>query len=78
MDFAKIKAAVRDLVHDLLTHRSHRRLRAREEDAGRAGRAAPAAAAALERLKDIPTDIEPVHVTALEVAPNELFAKNGS
>jgi Peptidase family M49 len=69
VDFGKIKAAVRDLDHDLLT------LEATGDHAGakkmldELGVLRPELAKVLDSLKDIPTDIEPVFVTAEKLAP---------
>ena len=69
MDYAKIKAAVRDLDHDLLT------LEARGDYVGAKqmleyyGVIRPEVQKALDRLHDIPVDIEPLFVTADELAP---------
>jgi hypothetical protein len=69
VDFAKIKAAVRDLDHDLLT------LEARGDYAGakalldRLGKVTPELERAIEKLKDLPTDIDPNPVTADELSP---------
>jgi hypothetical protein len=60
MDMSKIKGAVRDLVHDLLT------IEATNDDAGakkmldQYGALRPALEQALAKLTDLPVDIEPV------------------
>jgi Peptidase family M49 len=69
VDYAKIKSAVRDLDHDLLT------LEAQGDAAGARrmletlGVIRPGMQKALNGLKDIPTDIRPVDVTADAIAP---------
>ncbi len=68
VDFSKIKDAVRDLDHDLLT------LEATGDYAGASqlllgmGNIRPETQKALDRLKDLPTDIEPVYVTANQMS----------
>jgi hypothetical protein len=69
VDFSKIKGAVRDLTHDLLT------IEARGDAAGARKLMAelavirPPMQKALTALHDIPVDIEPIHSTANEIAP---------
>ena len=69
VNFKKVKSAVRDLDHDLLT------LEARGDYAGAKkmldslGVLRPEMTTALAHLKDIPTDIEPVFVTADKLSP---------
>ncbi len=68
VDMTKIKDAVRDLTHDLLT------VEATGDYAGaqkmlEAGALRPEVKTALERLQSIPVDIEPIFVTADELAP---------
>ena len=68
VDFNKIKAAVRDLTHDLLT------IEAKGDAAGARKLLAelavirPPMQKALASLHDIPVDIEPIHVSADEIA----------
>lgn len=60
VDFTKIKGAVRDLVHDLLEIEvtgDYARAKKMLDELGVIG---PPLARALEKLKDIPTDIEPI------------------
>jgi hypothetical protein len=67
VDFAKIKPAVRDLDRDLIT------LEAKGDYAGakamldRLGKLTPELERAIGKLSDIPTDIDPVPVTANEI-----------
>jgi hypothetical protein len=69
VDFAVMDAAVRDLTRDLLL------LEARGDYAGakrmldQLATLRPAVKGALAKLKDIPTDIEPIFVTANELIP---------
>jgi hypothetical protein len=68
VDFAKIKPAVRDLDHDLLT------LEAKGDYAGakamldRLGKLTPELQRTFDKLRDIPTDIDPVPVTANQIS----------
>jgi hypothetical protein len=69
VDFGKIKPAVEDLDHDLLT------LEATGDYAGAKKMMAelavlrPEVKKAVDRLSGVPTDIEPVYVTAEALAP---------
>src|SRR5216684_4026772 len=69
VDFAKIKSAVRDLDHDLLTLEATGDYAGAKKMLDELGVLRPELAAALGTLKDIPTDIEPVFVTADKVSP---------
>jgi hypothetical protein len=69
VNFEKIKAAVRDLDHDLLTLEATGDYAGAKKMLDELGVLRPELAAALNRLKDIPTDIEPVFVTADKIAP---------
>jgi hypothetical protein len=60
VDFAKIKAAVRDLVHDLLSIEATGDYARAKKMLDELAVLRPPLAQALERLKDIPTDIEPL------------------
>jgi hypothetical protein len=60
IDFAKIKPAVRDLVHDLLTIEATGDYSGAKAMLDKLAVLRPPLAAALEKLKDIPTDIEPI------------------
>jgi hypothetical protein len=68
VDFTKIKQAVRDLTHDLLT------VEATGDYAGAQKMLAlavirPNVARQLAKLSNVPVDIEPIFVTAAEIAP---------
>jgi hypothetical protein len=60
VDFQKIKPAVRDLVHDLLDIEATGDYARAKKMLDELGILRPPMQHALERLKDIPTDIEPV------------------
>lgn len=60
VDFSKVKAGVRDLVHDLLTIEAAGDYARAKNMLDELGVIRPGMAKALERLKDLPTDIEPV------------------
>ena len=60
IDFAKIKPAVRDLVHDLLTIEATGDYAGAKHMLDTLGVLRPAMKQTLARLTDIPTDIEPV------------------
>ena len=60
VDFAKVKGAVRDLVHDLLTIEATGDYARAKKMLDELGVLRPPMAHALDQLKDIPTDIEPV------------------
>jgi hypothetical protein len=71
IDYARIKDAFRDLDHALLT------VEARGDAAGadqllKSGAIRPEVQAALDRLKDLPTDIEPQLITAEAIAPRAM------
>jgi hypothetical protein len=70
VDFAKIKSAVKDLDHDLLTLEATGDYAGTKKMLDELGVLRPELARALDRLKDIPTDIEPVFVTADKIAPH--------
>jgi hypothetical protein len=68
IDYARIKDAFRDLDHALLT------VEAQGDAAGanrllESGAIRPEVRAALDRLADLPTDIEPQLITAEAIAP---------
>ena len=69
VNFEKIKPAVRDLDHDLLTLEATGDYTGAKKVLDELGVLRPELAKALDSLKDIPTDIEPVFVTADKVAP---------
>jgi hypothetical protein len=60
VDFAKVKAAVRDLVHDLLTIEATGDYAGAKKMLDELGVLRPAMEQALAKLGDLPTDIEPV------------------
>jgi len=65
LDFSKIKQAVRDLAHDLLTLEARGDYKAAKRFVTKYGVMSPVLADALKRLKGIPVDILP-HYTVLE------------
>ncbi|MGI8959089.1 MAG: dipeptidyl-peptidase 3 family protein [Bryobacteraceae bacterium] len=67
VNYAKVKQAVRDLTHDLLTIEAHGDYAAAKRMLEELGVMQPALARALDRLKGIPVDIEPLFVTADEL-----------
>jgi hypothetical protein len=69
VNFAKIKSAVKELDHDLLTLEATGDAAGARKMLDELGVLRPALASALDRLKDIPTDIEPLFVTADRIAP---------
>jgi hypothetical protein len=69
VDYAKIKDAVRDLTHDLLTVEAEGNYAGAKQMLDTLGVMRPEFKAALDKLGDIPVDIEPVFVTADEIAP---------
>ncbi|HZQ67150.1 MAG TPA: hypothetical protein VFA68_01420 [Terriglobales bacterium] len=69
VDMKKIKQAVSDLDHDLLTLEAEGNYAGAKKMLDELGVVRPAVQRALDRLQDIPTDIEPVFVTANELAP---------
>ncbi len=64
VDLNKIKPAVRDLVHDLLLIEATGDYAGAKKMLATLGVVRPPLQRALDRLADIPTDIEPLHVTA--------------
>jgi hypothetical protein len=64
---AKIKSAVRDLAHDLLTIEATGDYGKAKEMLDRFGNIRQPMQNALDRLRDVPTDIEPVFVTAAQI-----------
>jgi len=69
VDWEKIKPAVRDLTHDLLTLEAEGNYAGARRMLDTLGVVRPGMQKALHSLRDIPTDIRPVDVTADEVAP---------
>ncbi len=69
VDYAKIKDAVRDLTHDLLTVEAEGDYAGAKKMLDTLGVLRPEFKRALDKLGDIPVDIEPIFVTADQVAP---------
>jgi hypothetical protein len=69
VDIAKMKAAVVDLDHDLLTIEAEGNYAGAKKMLDELGVTRPALRKALDSLHGIPTDIEPIFVTADELAP---------
>ena len=65
----KIKQAIADLDHDLLTLEAQGDYAGAKKLLDEMGAVRPPVQHALDKLKDIPTDIEPIFVTAEEMAP---------
>jgi hypothetical protein len=63
VDFPKIKSAVRDLTHDLLTLEAEGSYAAAKKMLDTLGVIRPPMQKALDGLKDLPTDIDPVNET---------------
>ncbi len=71
LDLEKFKQGVRDLDHDLLTLEAQGDYAAAKKLQDEMGVVRPALQKALDRLQGIPTDIEPIFVTADELAPEK-------
>lgn len=69
VDMTKIKDAVRDLDHDLLTLEAEGNYAGAKKMLDELGVVRPMLKRALDRLQDLPTDIEPVFVTADQLVP---------
>lgn len=69
VDFNKVKAGVRDLTRDLLTVEATGDYAGAKKMLETLGTVRPSLKSALDRLKDIPTDIDPTPVTANLLAP---------
>ena len=69
LDLEKFKQGVRDLDHDLLTLEAQGDYAGAKKLQDEMGVVRPALQKSLDRLQDIPTDIEPIFVTADELAP---------
>ncbi len=69
VDYAKIKDAVRDLTHDLLTVEAQGNYAGAKQMLDTLGVLRPEFKLALSKLNDLPVDIEPIFVTADQVAP---------
>ncbi|MGB7554591.1 MAG: hypothetical protein WBM04_09460 [Candidatus Korobacteraceae bacterium] len=70
VDYSKIKDAVRDLTHDLLTLEAEGNYAGAKKMLDTLGVLRPEFKRALDKLGDIPVDIEPIFVTAEKVAPH--------
>jgi hypothetical protein len=68
VDIAKVKTAVRDLARDLLTMEATGDYSGAKQMLEKLATVRPEVARALDGLRDIPTDINPVNVTADEIA----------
>jgi hypothetical protein len=71
VDMGKIKSAIADLDHDLLTLEAEGNYAGAKKMLDELGVIRPAVQKALDNLQGIPTDIEPIFVTADELAPVE-------
>ena len=69
VDMAKVKDAVRDLDHDLLTIEAEGNYNGAKKMLDDWGVIRPVVKHALDRLTAVPTDIEPIFVTAEELSP---------
>ncbi len=69
VNMEKVKEAVRDLDHDLLSVEAQGDYAGAKKMLDNLGVIRPVLKRALDRLHDIPTDIEPIFVTADELAP---------
>ncbi len=70
VDYSKIKDAVRELTHDLLTLEAEGNYAGAKKMLDTLGVLRPEFKRALDKLGDIPVDIEPIFVTAEKVAPH--------
>jgi len=70
VDYVKIKNAVRDLTHDLLTLEAEGNYAGAKKLLDSMGVLRPDVQKALAKLSDIPVDIEPIFVTAEKIAPH--------
>jgi hypothetical protein len=69
LNIEKFKQGVRDLTHDLLTLEAEGDVARAKKLQDELGIVRPALKRSFERLQGIPTDIEPIFVTADELAP---------
>ena len=74
LDLKKFRQGVRDLDHDLLTLEAQGDYAGAKKLQDQLGVVRPALQKSLDRLQDIPTDIEPIFVTADELAPENTRA----
>ncbi len=77
VDFGKIKAAVRDLTHDLLTLEATGDYAGAKRMLEKLGVLRPDLASAMGKLRAIPTDIEPIFITADTIAPEAKPTRSG-
>lgn len=70
IDYSKVKQAVRDLTHELLTIEARGDYRAAQQMLDTLGQIRPPVQKALDRMKHIPVDIEPKFVTANRLVPS--------
>jgi hypothetical protein len=71
VDMSKIKMAITELDHDLLTIEAQGDYAGAKKMLAELGVIRPELRKALDRLQEIPTDIEPIFVTAEELAPSD-------
>jgi len=71
IDFSKIKPAVRDLDHELLTIEASGDYAAGKRLLDHMGTIRPHIQQVLDKLADVPVDIEPIYVTAEQLAPRQ-------
>jgi hypothetical protein len=69
VDMSKVKGAVQDLDHDLLTLEAEGNYAGAKEMLDSLGVVRPVLKRAFEKLSSIPTDIDPIFVTAESIAP---------
>ena len=72
LDLEKFKKGVRDLDHDLLTLEAQGDYAGAKKLQDEMGVVRPALQKSIDRLQAIPTDIEPIFVTADELAPEKM------
>jgi hypothetical protein len=73
VNYAKIKGGVRDLVHDLLMIEASGDYAAAKKILTNLGKLRPELQSAIDKLKDLPTDIDPVNVTANKIVPYPVY-----
>jgi hypothetical protein len=70
VEFTRIKAAVRDLTHELLTIQAEGNYEGAKKMLDTLSVVRPEFQRALDKLSDVPVDIEPLFVTAEKIAPH--------
>jgi len=70
VDYSKVKQAVRDLTHELLTIEARGDYHAAQQMLETLGVIRPSVQKALDRMTHIPVDIEPKFVTANRLVPS--------